>query len=170
VRQIKITSAAMDVVIVGNFSVSYQNANTVFSKTGTWFDYFGNNSITVTNVNESMLLAPGEFHIYTTVQQPAQESGLIDFVITSVDDVMNDSFSVYPNPVKDKSFMIQWSESVPDKVNIKVIDLLGRMIVNDHQYLMENTLQYNVESLPKGVYILTVEQHGVRKTQKILIE
>ncbi len=170
VRQIKITSAAMDVVIVGNFSVSYQNANTVFSKTGTWFDYFGNNSITVANVNESMLLAPGEFHIYTTVQQPSPGSGLVDFVITGIDEEATDSFSVYPNPVKDKSFMIQWSESSPDKVNIKIIDLLGRVRMSDQHSLIENTLQYDVESLPKGVYLISVEQRGLRKTQKILIE
>ena len=170
VRQIKITSTAMDVVIVGNFSVSYQNTTVIFSKAGLWFDYFGNNSISITEANVPMFLAPGEFHIYTTVQQPSPGSGLIDFVITGIDEEINDSFSVYPNPVKDKSFMIQWSENSPDKVNIKIIDLLGRVRMNDQHSLIENRLLYDVESLPKGVYLLLVEQRGIHKTQKILIE
>jgi hypothetical protein len=163
VRQIKITSTALDVVIIGNFSVSYQNTTAFFSKTGTWFDYFGNNSINVTNVNESMLLA-------TSVQQPSTDSGLIDFVITGVEEEMDHSFSVYPNPVKDKSFMIQWSENSPDQATIKITDLLGRVRMSTHHSIIENTLHFDVEYLSKGVYLLSVEQHGIRNTKKILIE
>ena len=160
----------MDVVIIGNFSVAYQNATAFFSKTGNWFDYFGNNSITIANVNEPMLLAPGEFHIYTTVQQPATDSGLIDFLVTDIDENPHQSFTVYPNPVKDKSLMIQWKENNVGPFHIKIIDLLGRVIISDQRSLIENTLQYDVESLHKGVYFISVEQRGVRKTRKIIIE
>lgn len=170
VRQIKITSTNMDVVIIGNFSVSYQNATIFFSRTGSWFDYFGNSSISVTNLNESILLAPGEFRMYTTLQQPATDSGLIDFIITGVEEEIDHSFSVYPNPVKDKSLMIQWSENSPDQATIKITDLVGRVRIINHHSSIENILHFDVESLPKGVYLLSVEQRGICKTKKIFIE
>jgi hypothetical protein len=170
VRVIKISSTAMDVAIVGNFSTAYQKPSGVFTKTGTWFDYFGNESITVTDVNETLLMAPGEFHIYTTVQQPSPGTGLVDFVITGIDEISNGSFSVYPNPVKDKSLMIQWRENPTAKVNIKILDLLGRVRMNSEHVITESELRYDVQPIPAGMYVILVEQGGIRKTQKILIE
>jgi len=170
VRMIKIASAAMNVSIVGNFSTAYQKPTGIFTKTGTWFDYFGNESRIVTDVNEVMLLAPGEFHIFTTVQQTSPAPDLIDFVITGIDEPSDDSFTVYPNPVKDKSLIIQWTENNVGPLNIKIIDILGRVRMSEERSPSEKTFYFDVQSLSNGVYIIMVEQGGVRRTQKIQIE
>jgi glycosidase len=169
VRSVKITSARMDVSIIGNFSVSYQRTSAVFTKPGTWFDYFGNTSINVANENEPMMLAPGEFHIYTTVQQPSPGTGLVDFLVTGIEEE-NTSFSVYPNPVLDKKFNITWTGATDGNVTIKTYDMLGRMRSESSHTLQDNTLLYDASSYARGIYLLVVEQGGVRKVEKVFIE
>lgn len=67
-KRIKIDHADMDVRVIGNFDVKEGNISPFFSKTGTWYDYFTGEAITISDVNVSIKLAPGEYHIYTTKQ------------------------------------------------------------------------------------------------------
>lgn len=53
------------VVIVGNFGVTEQEMDPKFQETGVWYEFLANNlKHVVTNVNEPLLLAPGEFRIF----------------------------------------------------------------------------------------------------------
>jgi hypothetical protein len=56
----------MDISIVGNFDTYARTADPVFTKTGTWYDYFSGDSIMVSDVHMPLELAPSEYHIYTT--------------------------------------------------------------------------------------------------------
>lgn len=67
-KQIEINHADMDVRIIGNFDVKTGSISPKFSQTGTWYDYFSGTEINVTDVDTSIQLAPGEYHIYTTKQ------------------------------------------------------------------------------------------------------
>jgi len=98
-RFISINHPSMNIAIVGNFSTTYQETSGFFTRTGIWFDYFSGSSITVTDLLDRYLLAPGEFRIYTTVKQPPVEPGLVDFVITSTEvPKLSETAHVYPNP------------------------------------------------------------------------
>lgn len=77
-RRLQITQGSMDVIVIGNFSTSHKSINAAFTKAGTWYDYFNNQSISVENLATNVKLAPGEFRIYTTVQQPPQKPNLLD--------------------------------------------------------------------------------------------
>ncbi len=169
-RVITITSTTMDVSIVGNFSTAYQKQSGVFTKTGTWFDYFGNESRNVTDVNETLLLAPGEFHIYTSVQQAAPPSGLVDFVITGIEETVEDSFAIYPNPVKDKTLIIRRTKNHAGPLHVWIMDQLGRVRMSEERSSADGTFRFDVQSLPRGVYIIKAEQGTVSRTQKISIE
>jgi len=65
-KRIEINSNDMDVRIIGNFDVVAGAISPNYSKTGTWYDYFSGDAINVTDVNASVSLAPGEYHIYTS--------------------------------------------------------------------------------------------------------
>lgn len=172
VRSIRITSSRMDVAIVGNFSVSYQKVGGIFTKSGTWFDYFSNTSINLTNENEEQLLAPGEFHIYTTVQQPNPGAGLIDFVITGTNEIRESDFYVYPNPVTgEKQIAIHYPLLKTRTTTLKVIDLVGRL--QDEKLIEqahENLIQYDASNLGRGLYLFVIESAGVRKSVKVIID
>ena len=57
-----------DAIVVGNFRTSGINMVPGFTHAGTWYDHLSGDALDVTDVNESMPFAPGEWHVYTDVQ------------------------------------------------------------------------------------------------------
>jgi type IX secretion system substrate protein len=78
-KRINITHATMDVTIIGNFALQKQFIDPNFSQAVTWYDFLSNDSIIVNDVNETIELWPGEFHIYTTLELPSQGDDLVSF-------------------------------------------------------------------------------------------
>ncbi|NOU60360.1 alpha-amylase family glycosyl hydrolase [Marinifilum caeruleilacunae] len=67
-KRIEINHSDMDVRVIGNFDVEEGEIDPNFSQTGSWYDYFSGQEISVSDVNAKITLAPGEYHIYTTKQ------------------------------------------------------------------------------------------------------
>jgi hypothetical protein len=55
-------------VVLGNFGITADNLDPAFTQTGTWYDYFSGDSISVSDPNAALSLAPGEWHIFTTTR------------------------------------------------------------------------------------------------------
>jgi glycosidase len=66
VKYISLTGADANVVVVGNFYVGTQNANITFPSSGTWYDCFTGQTITLAGTGYSASLAPGEYHVYSS--------------------------------------------------------------------------------------------------------
>ena len=64
-RQIKITHADMDVVIIGNFGTTSASITPSFPRTGTWYNYFGKFAYTY-NTGATYTLAPGQWELFTS--------------------------------------------------------------------------------------------------------
>ncbi|HED36995.1 MAG TPA: hypothetical protein ENI76_01915, partial [Ignavibacteria bacterium] len=99
-KRINIYDSSMDVSIIGNFSVSQGSINPNFSKTGYWYDYFTSDSINVSNTTATITLAPGEFHIYTTVRLPKPDLDVVTGIKGSKNTIVTE-FKLsqnYPNP------------------------------------------------------------------------
>ncbi|MCD0466673.1 cadherin-like beta sandwich domain-containing protein [Flavobacterium sp. ENC] len=75
-----------------------------------------------------------------------------------------ESFSVYPNPVKEGTIFVQ-TQSASSK-DIKIFDILGKCVLS----VQTQSKELNVEGLQKGVYILKVNQDGKSATKKMIIE
>lgn len=67
VKYIKLTGANLSVVVVGNFDVVSKDASVTFPSNGTWYDYMSPGSTEVISGTYIKTLAPGEYHIYTSV-------------------------------------------------------------------------------------------------------
>jgi len=78
-KRINIAHATMDVTIIGNFDTEMATIDPNFSVDGTWYDFFSDDQIEVTDVNEEIGLFPGEFHIYTTLELPSPGDDLVGF-------------------------------------------------------------------------------------------
>lgn len=64
IKYIKLTEGANTLVVVGNFDVVSQAANTDFGSAGTWIDAVGS-SINLSTSSYIQTLAPGEYHIFS---------------------------------------------------------------------------------------------------------
>lgn len=169
VRTIRITHSSMDVVVVGNFSTTFKQTTSVFTKTGTWFDYFGNTTKDVTSTSAIISLAPGEFHIYTTVQQPATSPGLVDFLVTGVEESDFSSISIYPNPAKRGLVNIHLDRLPQGKVVVKTFDVMGRELFMREFDAMSKDIPVET-NFPPGYYIFSVEFNKQARFIKVLIE
>jgi 1,4-alpha-glucan branching enzyme len=65
-KSIILEHTSMDVLILGNFDVSDKSVNANFTKTGTWYEYFTGEEKNVSSTNESLVLMPGEYRLYST--------------------------------------------------------------------------------------------------------
>ncbi|MGV6832780.1 MAG: alpha-amylase family glycosyl hydrolase, partial [bacterium] len=68
VKSITLKDASIDVILVGNFDLTTKTIAPQFTKTGTWYEYFSGQQKTVTDVNEVLTLAPGEYRMYSSVK------------------------------------------------------------------------------------------------------
>ncbi|WP_281322187.1 S8 family serine peptidase [Flavobacterium aestivum] len=115
---------------------------------------------------------PGQYTLtYTAKDALNNESSVTRTVNVSsttcslgiVDNIV-DGFVIYPNPVKDQKVnIITPSNSIK---NIRISDISGKKVLS----LQTVNKELNLPNLPKGVYIIKVEQDGKTSTQKLIVE
>jgi hypothetical protein len=86
-KRIWISHSSMNVVIAGNMNVVNLDMAPGFSGSGQWYDYFSGQSVTITDpAGQTFNFGPGEFRVFTSVQQPKP---FHDVSITVKDSVSN---------------------------------------------------------------------------------
>ncbi|MEQ8546792.1 MAG: DUF4961 domain-containing protein [Cyclobacteriaceae bacterium] len=83
-KSITIQNSVVDFTIIGNFGLEEASMDPNFSHTGTWYDYFSGDEISVADANAEVTLAIGEFHIYTD---------------SKISDGFDNVIAIYQNPV-----------------------------------------------------------------------
>jgi len=126
-KRITLEHAGMFVSIIGNFDVTASSVNPSFNATGTWYDYFSGDSITVTDTQAPIQLDPGEFHIYTNQRLTKPEYTAIINKIQAPGQTNN--VNVYPNPSNGR-FHILVNIEGNEPVSVKIYDITGKLIRN----------------------------------------
>ena len=176
-KSINITDPSMNVTVLGNFNVTSAAGTPNFPTYGRWYDYFKGDSIFVTG-NSAITLAPGEFHIYTTVKLPTPDPGIVEDVQDNSTQVVKDYklYQNYPNPFN-PSTEIKYQVFNHSKVVIKIYDLLGntvKTLVN--QDMSSGT--FNVtwsgdndfgKKVTSGVYFCRMESGAYIQTIKLML-
>ena len=157
-KKIQLTSTgAADIQyinIIGNFGITTQNINPIFQKTGTWYDVLDNNqTINVSNTNNLISLAPGEFKIYANNTATLSNEDLF----------LSDDIVVYPNPVR-SSFNINIATS-----NIIIYDVNGKK-VKEFSGNFNADSSFSIEGIKKGFYLLKVSNKDGKSYKKLIIE
>lgn len=80
---------------------------------------------------------------------------------------LEESLSIYPNPMKD--FFTIESHSGSSLESMILLDLTGKTILNQEN-LNTNSQRVNLNGISAGVYLLEVEIDGQRITKKVIIE
>jgi hypothetical protein len=167
----------MNVYTLGNFGVDTVTVNAGFGNAGKWYDYFTGDSISVTDVNERVLLQPGEFHIFTTKKLTMPEKGIVpdwrytlrSNVPTAVaDEVLNTHTTIYPNPNSGRMILKIENDS-QHTIILNLYDLRGKIVQTTQLRKWQALLKHeiNIEKMPMGIYLLEVIDGQKKAIKKI---
>lgn len=88
---------------------------------------------------------------------------LIDTATASIDELISDGFSYYPNPVIDNNLTLNAKEVISD---VMVYNVLGQMVYKSQPNALQSDVQ--LSHLPVGSYIINVAVGEKKGTFKIL--
>ncbi|MEP3967850.1 MAG: T9SS type A sorting domain-containing protein, partial [Nonlabens sp.] len=154
VKRINLNGTQFDAVVVANFGITAQNVNPNFSETGTWYDYFDNNTaVNITSTTAMINLQPGEYKLFTTQ--------LLQDPLSNEDSFLTQEFiKLYPNPTASTFKLSQEAQLV------QVYNTSGQLTTT---FKGVRDI-YNVSDLKQGIYfvkITTADQTQVEKLIKM---
>ncbi|UII25258.1 T9SS type A sorting domain-containing protein [Fulvivirga maritima] len=137
------SAAEMDVYIIGNFGLSSAAVGGHFTHTGSWYDYFSGQELSVESTDQTVSLPAGEFRIYTDYRISEEK-------ITSVDLPAENSVKVFPNPASSQLLV----QNQQGNFEYSLVDIKGRVLQKG--YSEERTRSLNVDHIPAGIYLLKI--------------
>ncbi len=166
-KRIKLSHASMDAVVLGNFGVNSGNINPNFQSTGTWYEFFTGDSLTVTQVNTQINLQPGEYRLYTSAPLALP-------TITNTTPLEKTSFQleVFPNPTEGQVY-VKYELEQAAEVRIEIFNILGQrvdFISPSTQPSGTQILTWNGNHLPAGQYFITLNVNNELETKRVVIQ
>ena len=157
-----------EAVLVGNFGVTNTTVTPGFPTTGTWYEFFSDQALDVTDTGVGLALRPGEYRIYTNVDvpSPAGNLGAVAGEGTPDERLPDGLVAVYPNPTAGGATVLV-SLSAPADLQVEVLDALGRRVATlaDGAYPSgTHPLAFDTAGLPAGVYVVRSGRQSLRVT------
>jgi glycosidase len=145
-------------VVLANFDVTTSTGTIPFPGKGTWYNYFGNDSIQVTG-NQNFTLAPGEWRVYLNTK--LKDTSAKDTTGTTVSSV---TIKVYPNPVANSSSVIEYDLPKAGSCSIYIVNSVGQVLASFNlgqaqkgkHILTPVQLGFSISNLPNGVYTIKI--------------
>jgi 1,4-alpha-glucan branching enzyme len=158
VKSYRLSKDENHVVAVGNFDVVQRTSTVSFPRTGTWYNYFGQKTFSVTAENMEIELEPGEYMLLTS-----REMSYPDFTIRlSAENIENIEIKAYPNPASNRLNI-----SGAGVENIKVFDTNGRLVLQQTGKANNETIQFDMAHLKQGIYNLVINNTHTGRFMKL---
>lgn len=139
------------VVVLGNFGLVQQSIDPAFQETGSWFNLLTGTQISVSNVNDPISLAPGEYLVLGSEK-----------LLSKVGFSQNNPILLYPNPTNSEFMLSQKTEKVV------IYNLLGNRVktfLGD----FSKSHSFDVSTLQSGMYLVKMESEGKTSTEKLVV-
>ncbi len=154
-------ASEMNAVVVANFDVVDVTTSAAFPHTGTWYDYFSDETFEVDGLSTPIPLAPGQYYLLTDVELERPEIVLDAQGPSSVS-----ALTVFPNPTSDfLQVSSDWSE---EPLYYALFDLSGRKV---------KTGKFSTAARPidvsdlRGVHIVEIiTRAGAAHYQRVIID
>lgn len=172
-KRINLNDSTMNVTIIGNFDVVSRSIEPKFQHNGTWYDFFAADSMTVLDVNASIELEPGEFHVYLDKKVAFPDKDII-LGVDYNDGTLPSEFSLeqnYPNPFN-PSTTINFNIVENGDYTLKVFNLLGEEVanlVNGNLNKGVHSIKFNAAGLSSGIYFYSLKGEGFTQTKKMIL-
>ncbi|MBN2520225.1 MAG: T9SS type A sorting domain-containing protein [Bacteroidales bacterium] len=168
-KSIHINHNDMDVTIIGNFDVKTGKINPQFQKTGTWYDFFSGEQIEVDDVNDTIILKPGEYHLYTSKKLEKPDILASNNYLPNSLNKQN-TFVVWPNPVTENlNIFLELTEN--SSVEINIYSLAGTIVEQVFTGELEkglHTINWQKNDYLKGLYLIKSVFNDYQKVRKII--
>ena len=95
-----------------------------------------------------------------------------NFTVTGIGIIENNELiTVYPNP-NNGNFMLNYTTTKTEKLNLNLYDLLGHLVYSDEQKTNAglNQIEIEIPSLAEGIYFLGITTEKGKYTQKLIIQ
>ncbi len=148
-------SSLKNVIITANFDLSSRNVVPYFPETGIWYDLMdesGNTTLSISNVNQAISLAPGEFKILGN--QPASTLNINDLTKET-------NIGIYPNPAHN-FFKLNQSST-----QIKIYNTFG-IEVQTYKGKFSSEYRFDISALECGVYFISIYTDTRKQTFKLI--
>lgn len=157
----KLNSGDNHVLAIGNFGLTENTIDITFQKTAKWYAFFSRDSLQVSAVEQNMVLAPGEYRLYSTRKFDEPN------VTTDLEKVENNRqrLQVFPNPTNGE-LNISSSSTISQ---IEIYSLTGKLLMAKHRSSGREQI-LNVGHFQPGVYLLRVIHGGRVETSKFVIQ
>jgi|JI6StandDraft_1071083.scaffolds.fasta_scaffold06896_4 hypothetical protein len=168
-KRIHLNSSTLNATIVGNFNVNSINMVPGFQHTGTWYDYFTGNEITVNDQGASASFQPGEYHIY--FDQPMITPDTITVDVSEAMQLFNLDMMVYPNPAS-SAITIGFNNLESGKVKIELLDITGGVVaLIDEKNLPtgQQTVRWNAADIARGMYFVRISTDSNVRTHPLVL-
>ena len=160
-KRMQLISADNKAIILGNFDISSSSVNPSFPVAGKWYEYFSGDSVNISNINESISLAPGEYRMYTTRKMPSFK--LLLNVEENAASICVGSVKAWPNPSSDH-FNFILKDAVPAAVTVSIFDISGRLVreivtnvTNESDPVMWDGRTSSGTEVPAGLYFVRLK-------------
>ena len=166
-KSIHLADANTSVTIIGNFDVTATTIDPAFQRTGKWYNYLSGDSITVSNVNAPISLAPGQYTVYTSrrIQQavllPTRQQAASILRLTAA-----------PNPAQ-RTTTLRYELPTATTVALTVRNVLGQAVLTlpaTREAVGSHTRELPLGALAAGVYLIQLRTDNLQQTQRLVVE
>jgi glycosidase len=177
-KLIQLNHETMDVLIIGNFGIESSTVLPNFQHTGIWYNYFSGDTLDVANLQTTMTLEPGQFHIFTTEKLPTPETDIL-LDIDNENELLPQKFSMsqnYPNPFNPTTTITYSIPSLDKNFNqmviLKIFNLLGQemtTLINKPLAPGNYEIQFDASNFSSGIYFYSLSAGEFHNTKKMIL-
>ena len=159
--------------VVCNFGLEELVWNGI-SNPGEWYDYFtGKKFSTLQNLN--VLLAPGQFHVFTSIAQAQPEANLVPWAnlvpVTATEINTQPQARIFPNPSQE-ILILEVEGEYRGNIDLEITSLSGQRISYFRPEKTQNKLTQHlpIREINPGMYLLKIRQGDKIEIKKFLKE
>ena len=157
-KKIQLKLGDHNITLLGNFGMTDLSVVPGFQHTGIWYEFFSGNELSVTEVNASILLKPGEYRLYSDKKLPAFD----ELTTTNSGLSGNKAIKIYPNPTHD---IVQLELQEPVQ-RIELYSAEGKLLQAQKPGINRPTI--NLNAYKSGLYIIKILINDHFFTEKVV--
>ncbi|KUG07313.1 alpha-amylase family glycosyl hydrolase [Solirubrum puertoriconensis] len=166
-KTIHLSDPNLSVTVIGNFDVVSTTVNPKFQRTGKWYNYLANDSITVTDVNAAITLQPGEYRVYTSRRLARVTSSKAAQQVAAI------GLTVAPNPASSRA-TVRFTLPSAAPVQVTVHNIIGREVrrvaLPGRQAAGAVEVGVPLAGLAPGVYLVKVQAGATAATTRLVVQ